>query len=125
MLPENVDDQSLLKQIIKLESLFMVWSIPQGSMTDMGFEVLERERYRIKLRVKNYDNTYLRPLYEELLNDEMVEFAKLYIDHPVLSDPVLEVRVREGKPQNAVKRAARRLSNLFQKLLKQLESAGS
>jgi DNA-directed RNA polymerase subunit L len=37
--------------------------------------------------------------------------------HPLLENPKLIVRVKEGKPQNALKRAAKALANKYKECL--------
>ena len=34
-----------------------------------------------------YDNTILRPIVEELLQDDQVEESQYYIKHPVIDNP--------------------------------------
>ncbi len=55
-------------------------------------------------------NVLLEPLKEKLLNDPTVELATYDSDHPMYGKKRLFVRVKSGKPQNAVKRALKDLS---------------
>lgn len=84
------------------------------------FEVVDKDKNSLKLKMLHYDNTILRPFVEELMKDEMVEETRYYIKHPVIDDPEIYVRVKSGKPQAAVKRSVKRLSKTFEDLSQDL-----
>jgi DNA-directed RNA polymerase subunit L len=68
-------------------------------------------------------NVLLEPLKDKLLNDPTVEIATHDSDHPMYGKRVLFVRVKSGKPQNAVKRALKDLSGEYTSLKKALDKA--
>lgn len=84
--------------------------------TDMTFKVRNKGKDFIEFEVVNYDNTILRPLVEELSADPMVLEAKYHIEHPTLDNPILYIKVKEGKPQAAVKRALKKIEKVFEDL---------
>lgn len=79
----------------------------------MEFRVLEREKGSLQLEVTNPDDTIIYPLIGELLADDAVEDARYITGHPLLDKPKIFVRVKEGRPQTALKRAAERLAGRY------------
>ncbi|MFG1519684.1 MAG: DNA-directed RNA polymerase subunit L [Thermoplasmataceae archaeon] len=90
---------------------------------DCKLRVVSKDKNSITLEMLNYDNTLLRPLIEELLNDDQVEESRYFIKHPVIDNPQIFVRVKTGKPQAAVKRAIRKLSKRYEALSEELSKA--
>ncbi len=90
-------------------------------MKEMEFKIISKEKNEIELEVLNADRTLLIPLVEELNRDDMVEQAIYHYDHPYLENPTLKVRVKSGKPQAAIKRAAKKLEKIFEELEKDFE----
>ena len=68
-------------------------------------------------------NVLLEPLKEKLLNDPTVELATYDSDHPMYGKKRLFVRVKSGKPQNAVKRALKDLSGDYKSFKKAVDKA--
>ena len=60
----------------------------------------------------------LEPLKEKLLHDETVDIATFDSDHPMYGKKRLFVRVKSGKPQNAIKRALKEISSDYTSLMK-------
>ncbi len=103
-------------------------------MKEMEFKLISKEKDEIELEVINADRTLLIPLIEAMNDDEKVEYAIYHFDHPYLSNPTIKIKVREGKPQAAIKRAAKKLERVYEELYKsyshsikaaQLKSQGS
>ncbi len=92
-------------------------------MKDMEFKVLSKEKNEMVLEVINADRTLLIPLVEELNRDEMVEYAIYHYEHPYLENPTIKLKVKSGKPQAAIKRAAKKLEKVFEDLEKEFEKA--
>jgi DNA-directed RNA polymerase subunit L len=91
----------------------------------MEIELLEKDKDSIKILIKEADMTLISPLVKELLEDALVTEVKYTAAHPDLAFPTLYVKVSSGKPQTALKRAAKSLSNTFKeakdKLAKELK----
>jgi len=77
----------------------------------MELKLLNKDGRSIEIEVIGEDETILVPLQEKLLADDKVEIVTLSRAHRFLTNPVLFVKVTEGKPQTAIKRAAKALSN--------------
>lgn len=91
----------------------------------MEIQLIEKDKDSIKIQIKDADMTLISPLVKELLEDELVSEVKYTAGHPELDFPTLYVKVSSGKPQTALKRAAKSLSNTFKeardKLLKEMK----
>lgn len=90
-------------------------------MKDMEFKIVSKEKNEMVLEVVNADRTLLIPLVEELNKDDMVEQAIYHYEHPYLENPTLKIKVKSGKPQAAIKRAAKRLEKVFEEMEKEFE----
>ena len=75
---------------------------------------MKKQKDMIQLEIIGADDTLLYPLIHQLLVDENVEDASYTAGHPKLDSPVLTVKVKDGKPQSALKKAARALSSEFE-----------
>jgi DNA-directed RNA polymerase subunit L len=91
----------------------------------MEIQLLDKDKDSIKIQIKDSDMTLISPLVKELLEDELVTEVKYTAAHPDLGFPTLYVKVSSGKPQTALKRATKSLSNNFKeakdKLAKELK----
>lgn len=89
----------------------------------MQLQLLDKDKDSIQVQVRDADITMIQPLINELLSDEGVEEVKYLTGHPDLDIPVLYIRVKSGKPQTALKRAAKTLSNEFKEARDKLEKS--
>ncbi len=89
-------------------------------MDEMSFKVINKGKDFIELEVTNYDNTILRPLVDELSKDPMVVETRYHIEHPVIDNPTLYIKVKEGKPQAAIRRALKKIDKYFEEMEKLL-----
>jgi len=79
----------------------------------MELRLLEKKKDTIKVEIQDPDETLIYPLIHELLQDKNVQDAKYLTGHPQLDKPVLMVTVKDGKPQAALKKAAKALANQY------------
>jgi len=79
----------------------------------MEFKLIEKKKDSMKVEVYNAEETLIYPLIHELLQDKNVEDARYVTGHPQLDKAILIVKVKDGKPQAALKKAAKALSNQF------------
>ncbi|QLH74442.1 MAG: DNA-directed RNA polymerase subunit L [Methanomassiliicoccales archaeon] len=77
----------------------------------MEIDLLEKDKDSIKIRIRNADMTLISPLVKELLLDKAIDEVKYTAGAAHLSEPTLYVKVKTGKPQAALKRAATSLAN--------------
>ncbi len=90
-------------------------------MKEMEFKIISKEKNEMVLEILNADRTLLIPLVEELNKDDMVEEAIYHYEHPYLENPTLKIKVKSGKPQAAIKRAAKKLEKVFEEMEKDFE----
>jgi len=79
----------------------------------MELKLLKKQKDMIQLELIGGEDTLIYPLIHQLLEDENVEDASYTAGHPNLDNPVLTVKVKDGKPQSAIKKAARALASEF------------
>lgn len=89
----------------------------------MELQLLDKDKDSIRVQVRDADMTLIQPLISELLSDEGVAEVKYITGHPELDIPVLYVKVKNGKPQTALKRASKALANEFKEGREKLEKA--
>jgi DNA-directed RNA polymerase subunit L len=91
---------------------------------DLGIVLIEKGKNHIEVELSEpVGNVLLEPLKERLLADDSVDLATHDSDHPMYGKRRLFVRVRSGKPQNAVKRALKDLGAEFDAARKATEKA--
>ena len=83
------------------------------SPSTMEFKLVEKKKDLIKIEIEDSDETLIYPLIHELLQDKNVKDARYSTGHPQLDKAVLTVVVKDGKPQAALKKAAKSLANQF------------
>ena len=87
----------------------------------MQLKLLNKEKDSMEIEVAGEDETLLEPLKQKLLEDENVEIATYLMGHPMLESPKLIVKVKSGKPQAALKKAAESLAEQYGEARKLLE----
>ncbi len=86
----------------------------------MQLELVEKGKNTVTINMHEQKMTVVNPLISELLKDDAVDDV-IYIDtHPELHVPSLTVVVKSGKPQTALKRAAKSLSSQYKEARKQV-----
>ena len=83
----------------------------------MELKLLNKTKNSIEIEIVGEDETLLYPLQQKLIQDNSVEYATYIMGHPLLASPKIVVKVKEGKPQNALKRAAKALANEYKDCL--------
>jgi len=90
----------------------------------MKVNIISKEKDLMEFQIEGANETMLIPLRNQLLLDESVEFANYNIRHPKLDSPVFYVKVKSGKPQNAMKKATKALANQYKEMLTQIQKQG-
>lgn len=80
----------------------------------MELKLINKEKDSMEIEILGENETLLEPLKQKLLEDENVEIATFLMGHPMLESPKLIVKVKSGKPQAALKKAAKALANDFE-----------
>jgi DNA-directed RNA polymerase subunit L len=87
----------------------------------MELNLIEKDKKMMEIEVIGEDATLLNPLLEALLADPKVEMATYRKEHPIMGNHRLKVQVKDGKPQTALKRAAKAVEKEFQESQEILE----
>ncbi|UCH88025.1 MAG: DNA-directed RNA polymerase subunit L [Thermoplasmata archaeon] len=75
----------------------------------MELRKIEHTDDTLELEVLGEGETLLHPLREKLLEDKKVELATYIMGHPELEHPRIFLKVRKGKPEDALKKALKSL----------------
>jgi DNA-directed RNA polymerase subunit L len=80
----------------------------------LELKLVNKEKDSMEIEILGENETLLEPLKQKLLEDDNVEIATFLMGHPMLESPKLIVKVKSGKPQAALKKAAKALANDFE-----------
>lgn len=67
--------------------------------------VVRSDGQYLEIQVKGETYTLFSPLVEYLSNDPDVEYVQFDVDHPLLENSTLKLKVRRGTPLEALERA--------------------
>jgi DNA-directed RNA polymerase subunit L len=82
----------------------------------MDVRVIAREDKRLEVELVGENETLLNLLKQRLLQNPDVDAATFLIGHPLLDQPRLVVHMRKGKPEAALRAAAKELREELDKL---------
>lgn len=74
---------------------------------------VEKTKDTITVGLKDVNNTLVTPLIKMLNDDKDVEIARFIDTHPELCDMRIFVKVTKGSPEDAVKRAFKKVADYF------------
>ncbi|MCI0496673.1 MAG: DNA-directed RNA polymerase subunit L [Thermoplasmata archaeon] len=86
----------------------------------MEVRLIAKDKDSMEIEVPGEDATLLSPLLNALLEDDKVTFATFKKNHPLVGSNRVIIRVSEGKPQTALKRAAKKVEKDFEDAIQQL-----
>ncbi len=85
---------------------------------------MEKEGTKMKIKIIGEGHTFCNALRKKLHEDDRVETAAYNIDHPLIAEPVMHVKVEKNKsPKSALVRAANSLSEDYAEVGEKLEKA--
>jgi DNA-directed RNA polymerase subunit L len=74
----------------------------------MNVKILQKSPDEIKVEIEGEGHTFCNMLQQVLLEDEAIETASYSIQHPLISSPIIYVRMKEGrKPEKRAETALR------------------
>jgi len=97
----------------------------------MTIKILKKTKDEMRIEILGEGHTFCNLLQKALLEDETVELGGYSIEHPLVSNPVIYVRMKEKRkpekrPETALKEAAekirqrnREFRSSFEKALKE------
>ncbi len=86
----------------------------------MRLKLIEKGKDFMEVEISEPDDTLIQPFIHQLLKMAEVEEVKYHREHPQIDLPRIYVRVNKGKPQNALKKAAKALSKQYRDALEGL-----
>lgn len=89
----------------------------------MEVKIIAKEKDFIEVEIMGVNETILEPLKQKLLQDDNVTQASYQMGHPMLAHPRLKVKVKEGKPHAALKKAAKAIAAEFREAQTIVEKA--
>jgi DNA-directed RNA polymerase subunit L len=88
----------------------------------MELKTIKKTTKEIELEVIGETETLLNPIAEVLLQNSDVDYASYMSDHPDSNKRRLFVRVKKGKPEDALKKAVKYLEDEVKNFSKTLKS---
>ncbi len=82
----------------------------------MELRLVSKSGNKIEIEFIGENDTLLNLLKQKLLSDPTVETATYVMGHPYLDNPLFVVETRSGKPEAAIKNAAKELRGQFDEL---------
>src|SRR3989304_3479783 len=80
----------------------------------MNVKILDRTPGEMRLEIEGEGHTFCNVLQKALLDDDTVETASYDIPHPLISNPIVYVKMKEKRkpekrPETALKEAAEKI----------------
>ena len=91
----------------------------------MKINLISRDKDSMKLEFADADETVIIPLVTELLNDANIAEVRYKLGHPELEKPTLYIKMKEGKPNVAIKKAAKNISEIYKDIKMKFEKSFS
>lgn len=88
----------------------------------MKAKLIDKGKDYIHIEISEPDQTLIQPFVHQLLKMDEVEEVKYHKVHPEMDLPQIYVKVKKGKPQNALKKALKALSKEYRDALDGLNS---
>ena len=77
----------------------------------MELKTLKKTAKELELEITGENETILNPIIEVLLKYDDVDYASYLTDHPESPKRRLYIRVKKGKPEDALKKAVKQLED--------------
>ncbi len=87
----------------------------------MELRLISKDKDSMSVELVGQNETLMTPLIEKLLTDDKVEHASYHRRHLFLDPPTITIAVNEGKPQTAIKRAAKGIASDFRDMRERFE----
>jgi DNA-directed RNA polymerase subunit L len=94
----------------------------------LNLKVLKKTADELRIEIEGEGHTFCNVLQRALLEDETVEMAGYDIAHPLVANPIIYVRMKEGrkpekKPETALKEAVTKIRHETKQFHASLEKA--
>jgi DNA-directed RNA polymerase subunit L len=88
----------------------------------MELKTIKKTSKELEIEITGENETILNPIAEVLLQYDDVDYASYISDHPESNKRRLYVRVKKGKPEDALSKAVKQLENEVKTFSKNFES---
>jgi DNA-directed RNA polymerase subunit L len=96
----------------------------EGEALKVKVKVLKKTADELKIEVEGAGHGLCNLLQKKLLEDKSVDMAGYDVPHPLVSNPVIYVRMKGAeKPEDALKKAAEKAREANEAFSKELEKA--
>ncbi|MCQ2085275.1 MAG: DNA-directed RNA polymerase subunit L [archaeon] len=82
----------------------------------MQITVVNQNENTTRLSLKDVNTTVIEAVIDGLNKDANVDYARYIVDHPDLTDPMLEVKVNKGTVKEALQKATSAFAEYFAKI---------
>jgi DNA-directed RNA polymerase subunit L len=94
----------------------------------MNVKILKKDSNEMRIEIEGEGHTFCNVLQKALLEDETVETASYDISHPLVSNPIVYVRMKEKRkpekrPETALKEAAEKIRHQTKEFRTSFEKA--
>ena len=79
----------------------------------MQISVVNENENIVRLSLKDVDTTIIEEIIDGLNKDANVDYARYIVDHPDLTDRMLEVKVNNGTAKEAIENAVKKVIDYF------------
>jgi DNA-directed RNA polymerase subunit L len=87
----------------------------------MEIKKLKKTAKELELEILHEDETMLNPILQLLLQNEDVEYAEYFTDHPESPKRRFYLRVKKGKPEEILKQTVKKLETETKTFIKMVE----
>jgi DNA-directed RNA polymerase subunit L len=89
----------------------------------MKITALTRDKHELRLELGGEGHSFCNALQYFLLQDDAIDFAGYNIQHPLIGNPVIYLRTKRRKPENALRDATRSFDKTLDELTKTFQKA--
>lgn len=79
----------------------------------MQITVVNQNENTTRLALKDVNTTVIEAIIDGLNKDANVDYARYIVDHPDLTDPMLEVKVNKGTVREALQKSCEAFRQYF------------
>ena len=76
----------------------------------MEVKIIKEDKGEMTFELIGCDRSLPQLLVEKLNSDKAVDFAACKVDHPLLANPIVTVRMGKGKPADAVVKSLKEIA---------------
>jgi len=86
----------------------------------MEVKPIKKTKKELELEIIGEDETFLNPVKQRLLEEDEVEYAEYFIDHPLIGKPRLYLKTKKEDPLEVLKKILKNLEKDVKNLAKEL-----